>query len=389
MHNKIPTIFKQLFDLLPLSYIEYLVGQHNLNKYNKSFSFQQLLKLIMISQLANISSLRELDTFMKSHFNKWYHLGIKSSAKSTISRHLNYTSYQFFQFIFYKLLSHIKTIELRKHNNFNFNVYSIDASLIDLTLSVFNWAKYRKTKWAIKLHTLLNNNNFIPEFIHITTWKVHEINIAKFATDNIASGSVILFDRAYIDFNYFRELDNKWITFVTRTKKNLDFTVLKKKTINEWNIIMEKKVIYMNNKWEEVFGKELRIVVVKNEDGKIYELLTNNFDITAEDIGILYKNRRQIEMYFKWIKQNLKIKSFLWTSKNAVLSQIYVAMIVFLLVSYLKSLSKINSSLLEITRTIKAVLMDKVSLFYIIWLPSKSISELKNKDSPFKQLSLF
>ena len=192
MFNKINTVFKQFFDLLPLWYIEYLVGQHNLNKYNKTFSFQQLLKLIMITQLASISSLRELQTFMKTNSNKWYHLGINSSSKSTISRHLNKTDYHLFESIFYKLLSHINVLELQKNTNFDFKVFSLDASLIELTLSTFDWAKYRKTKWAIKLHTLLDNNSFIPEIIHITNWNIHEINIAKQIIDNIPSYSILL-----------------------------------------------------------------------------------------------------------------------------------------------------------------------------------------------------
>ena len=390
MFNKVNTVFKQFFDLLPLWYVEYIVGQHNLNKYNKTFSFQQLLKLIMITQLASISSLRELQTFMKANSNKWYHLGINSSAKSTISRHLNKTDYRLFENIFYKLLSHIKLLELQKNTKFDFKVFSLDASLIELTLSVFNWAKYRKSKWAVKLHALLDNNSFIPQFIHITNWNIHEINIAKQIIDNIPAYSILLIDRWYVDFSYFRELENKHITFVTRTKKNLDFTTIKETIINKDNVLSDKRVFYINSKWKDWFWwKDLRIVTVRSDDWKVYELLTNNFDISAKDIAILYRNRWKIEMFFKWIKQNLRIKSFLWTSKNAVLSQIYIAMICFLVISYIKHLTKSSISILEITRTIKSVLMERVSLFYIIWLSNKSIADLKNKDSPFKQLALF
>lgn len=390
MNNQVRTIFNQLLEIIPRNDFNKSVGQHNWDKYIKNFSCWQQLITILYSQATSKDSLRDIELWLKAHNNKWYHLWLTSSARNTISNANNKRSYKIYEELFYSMLNKCKQLDFNKRFNIDNPLYSLDASIIDLCLSVFSWAEYRKRKGAIKLHVLFNNESSIPEFINITEWKIHEINEFENVLNNVPSWSILTFDRWYVDYERYNKMTNKWISFVSRIKRNMDYIVDEDYNVYEWGIISDEKIEIFNpqnRKYWEL--KNFRLVkYYDKEQDKEYSFITNNFDISAKTIADIYKSRWDIEIFFKWIKQNLKIKSFLWTTKNAVLSQIWIAMIYYLILSYIKYKTKINYSLLEFTRIIRELLMSRMSLIYAIWIPYTKTVDLKNKDWPM-QFGLF
>lgn len=385
MNNQNRTIFNQLLEILPKYQFDNLVGQHNWDRYVKKFTCRQQLITMLYAQATWKDSLRDLELSLKLHSNKWYNLWLKSSSRNTIANANSNRSYIIFEKLFYILLAKCKELDYSKEFKFKNNLYSLDASVIDLCLNMFSWAKYRTTKGAIKLHLLYNNKSFLPEFLNITDWKQHEITIAKLNEYNLPKWSIIAIDRWYIDYKWFDKLDKDWLYFVTRAKSNMDYITIKENIINESNILSDIIVKVFNR---DTIYKNKSIIFRRIEyydtiSKKKYIFITNNYNLSAKTIASIYKSRWDIELFFKWIKQNLKIKSFLWTSKNAVMTQIRVAMIYYLLIYYIKYKTKLKLSLLDFTRIIKEKLMDRISLIDILWIPFNKISLVKNKWDPW------
>jgi hypothetical protein len=389
MNTQIRTIFNQILEIVPKYSFNTLVGQHQGDRYVKVFTCWQQFMTMLFAQATQKDSLRDLELWLLLHSNKRYHLWIKSSARNTVSNANNKRPYQIYESLFYDLLKKCINFDYKSNFRFKNELYSLDASIIDLCLNIHPWAQFRKAKWAIKLHVLLNNKSTIPEFVSITEWKVHEINKAREATKNLLKWSIVAFDRWYVDMNWYRELNENGLFFVVRLKKNQDYTVEKKfETKGKW-VISDSSWFIRNTKWENVYGWDLRLVTYYDKvNDKIYKFLTNNFKLSSKTIADIYKNRWQIELFFKWIKQNLKIKSFLWTSKNAIMTQIWIAMIYYLILSYIKYKTKINLSLLEFTRIIKELFMTRMSLIDALWIPFQKIGTCKNRDWPV-QIPLF
>lgn len=242
---------------------------------------------------------------------KWYHLWISSIARSTLSYWLNKTDYKIFQKLFYVLLQ--KCEELNPNNRFTFNnpLYSIDSSTITLAINIFTRAKYQKKKWAIKMHTILNNRTFIPEFIDITDWKTADIKAIRNASYEFEEWSIVTFDRWYLDFEWRESLNQNKIYFVSRIKCNTDIVAIKQSKIFEEWVLSDEIIYLMWNQWVKCYPGELRLVKYYDKEHDVnYDFITNNFELSAKTIADIYKDRRQIELFFKWIKQHLKIKSF-------------------------------------------------------------------------------
>ncbi|MEK7092066.1 MAG: IS4 family transposase, partial [Patescibacteria group bacterium] len=201
--------------------------------------------------------------------------------------------------------------------------------------------------------------------------------------DFLENGSVVVFDRGYISYAWWKYLDRKGLYFVSRTKSNARIDVLGQHTNPSGSILSDEKVLAGEFWGMQKYGKELRrIKYLDKETGEIYSYITNNFELKAEDVALIYKERWQIELFFKWIKQNLKIKTFLGTSKNAVLSQIWVAMIYYLLLAYIKFQTKFGKSLLELTRMVKETLFRRINLIDMLSLTARTIHKLNNRDGP-------
>lgn len=383
--SNLSTVFQQLQKFIPRYEFEKLVFQHNGNKYVKEFTCQSQLNVMLYAQATGKDSLRDIQTGLFVHL---YHLGINSIARSTIS-HANKTrDYRIYEKLFYELLSRCKDMSPTRKFKFKNPLYALDSTTIDLCLSLFPWAKFRTAKGAIKLHSLLNIRTQIPELIIFSDGKQADINAAKNVDLGISRDSILVFDKAYIDWKWLYGLDSKGITFVTRAKENMKYGVIgqhKMPLIGQG--VKDEKVLLKNLTSLSSYSKCLRrIEWIDKASNKTLVFLTNNFDFSADIIANVYKSRWEIELFFKWIKQNLKIKTFLGTSENAVKTQICTAMIYYLLLCYIKYQTKYKYSLLEFTRIIGEALFFQQD---IIDLLSLDYSKLKKLKHPCSQLLLF
>ena len=247
----------------------------------------------------------------------------------------------------------------------------MDASTIDLCLSVFPWAKFRQAKGAIKLHVALNHSGLLPEFVSVSDGKKHEVNIGKTVT--FPKESIVAVDRGYIDYEWFNQLNTQSIYFVTRIKSNMKYKVKERRKYNKSKGVTCDQLIELASKKGLVYQGKLRRVGYKDPvTGKRYYFLTNNTRLAAQTIADIYKDRWQIELFFKWIKQNLKIKTFIGTSQNAVMTQIWIAMCVYLLIAYFKFLNGVKRSPMEILRILSLNWFEKRSLIELFDPPDKN-----------------
>jgi hypothetical protein len=261
----------------------------------------------------------------------------------------------------------------------------MDATTIELCASVFPWAKYRTRKGAVKLHTVLSLSDMMPQCIILTEGKVHEIKVARSMKFN--SGDLLIMDRGYIDYSWLYGINKQGVWFVTRLKSNACYEVIENKEIDLKGDILADQIIQLtSDKAKEDYPELLRRVhFMDPETGHHYVFLSNRFDLSAATIAELYHQRWQIELFFKWIKQNLKIKTFYGTSKNAVLIQIWTAIIAYLMLYWLKLRSKVGWSLLELIRMVQTMLMDHCSLWDML-CPKKHRPPQKDRQMP---LSIF
>lgn len=384
MYQYTNTIFNQLLSFLPKYRFNQFVGQHKGDRYVKKLTTWNQLIALLYAQATGKKSLRDIETGLKVHAGQWYHLGVGSVAKSSLSYANNHRSYEIFEKLFYALLDRCRDISSERRFKFDNPLYSFDSTTIRLCLSVFNWAKYTKEKGALKIHTLLNNRTTIPELLNISDGKKGDLTAIKEMDLNLKKGSILVFDRAYIDYQWWNKLDEEDIFFVSRTKSNQNIFVLGQHNPQlEKNIISDEIIIFGDFEGMKKYDKKLRRVKYWDEEQKKeYSYLTNNFELSAKQIADIYKDRWQIELFFKWIKQNLKIKTFLGTSQNAVMTQIWVAMIYYLLVAYIKFQTKFTKSLLELTRMIKETLMMRRNLIDLLSLEVKTLFILEKQKNP-------
>jgi len=387
MQRQVNTIMTELLKLIPRYEFEKLEKQYNSNYYTKYFTGWQQFLVLLFSQVGSKDSLREIETSLKVHYKKWYHIGLIDIKRSTLSDNMNKRPYQIYEGLFYKLHERCKSVTPKHKFKFKNPLYSIDSTTIDLCLKIFPWAKYRKRKGAIKLHYLYDHSGSIPSFMTMTEGKKHDITVVKDSDKldfSLLPDSIISIDKAYIDYNWLNSLNKRGCYFVTRNKINMKYKVIgQHKDFKHKIIARDDKIQLCDAKYPE----ELRLVGIYDEEEDIYrEFMTNNFKLSAKTIADIYKSRWNIEIFFKWIKQNLKVKSFLGTSSNAVLSQVWIAMCYYLLLTYIKYQTKYSNSITELSRMFKEVILDRMNLVDILSLNSFSV---KRARSPVKQMALF
>ncbi len=370
------TIFNQLLAFVPKHQLKGFVGQHNGDRYMKKMTAWNQFVILMYAQATGKESLRDIETGLSTVPNMWNHLGIQTVAKSSIARANNTRNSKIFEKLFYAVLDQCKEITSERTFAFSNPLYSLDATVVNLCLSLFDWAHYRHEKGAIKIHTLINNRTNIPELLNISTGNIADITGVKKMNISLPRGSILVFDRGYIDYMWWKELNTRGIFFVTRTKSNQLFVVSDEHAKPQANILADEKV-WVGDLIKAEYPHEIRRVTYRTDTGDVYEYITNNFTLSGEDIAMVYKERWKIELFFKWIKQNLKIKSFLGTSKNAVMSQIWVAMTYYLLLSYIKFQTKFDKSLLELSRMIRETLFSRRPLIDLLSLSTRTISRFK------------
>ena len=326
------SIFSQLIAEFNRNTFHRLTAKHNAERYSKGFDSWDQFVAMMFCQLAQAKSLREICGGLASCLGKLRHLGLRSApGKSTLSYANAHRPWQMYQDLFYDALARCKQkISVKRKFRFKNKLQSLDSSTISLCLSLFPWAKFRHTKGAVKLHLLLDHDGYLPTFAYISNGKKHDITVARQVP--LAPGSIVAMDRGYNDYKLFSYWTNAVIYFVTRLKENADYVVVKEQSIpKNSNIISDQLIRFNGVKAQKDCPHLLRIVKVWDEEHqREIVLLTNHLEFGATTISAIYKERWQIELFFKALKQNLKIKTFVGTSENAPL---YLKKIVYFIVN--------------------------------------------------------
>lgn len=360
------TVFAQILKMIPRHEFEQLANQHHSGRsFRKASRWSQFVAMTM-AQLSGRFSLRDIVDNMQAQSHRLYHMGSTCLSRTTLARINEDKPYQLYEALFEKLLG--RCLNQPRQHGFRFKnpLYALDSTTLDLCLSLFPWAKFRSTKGAVKLHVGLNHAGYLPEFNCITDGKTHDVVIGR--RINFAKGSIVAIDRAYTDYGWYNELNDKGIYFVSRQKSNASYRVIERQSVNKRQGITSDQLIeYTGFYAQQHYTEPMRRVGYRDpETGKHYVFITNHTKLSAKTIADIYKSRWQIELFFKCIKQNLKVKSFIGTSKNAVLTQIWIALCTYLIVTYLKFVHGLTRSVQQIVRRLQINLFDKRELIPLL-----------------------
>jgi hypothetical protein len=381
------TIFRQILSMIPQCQFEKDSEKHGYNRYTKHFTVWNQLKVNLYAQISGKMSLRDIETGLKVQHKDWYHLGLKNVSRSQLAYVNQRRSSKIFQDLYFHLFSKCVAMSPRCKFRFKNPLHILDSSIITLCLSAFPWAKYSKTKGALKMHTLLDYKGTIPSFMVVTPGKESDITVAKHSNLPLCPDSILVADRGYVDFAWYNGLNADGVFFVIRVKNNLKYKVLEEETqIQKKKTISDKKILMTGVKTSSKYPQPLRLVRLQVKGEKPVLLITNHFKFAASTITQIYKARWDIEEFFRWIKQNLKIKSFLGTSENAVLIQIWTALIYYLLLAYIKFQTQYKFTLLHFARVLKEALFKKVDIIDIL---NFSPHKLKKAREPDQQRKLW
>jgi IS4 transposase len=361
------TILLQMQSIISGYDFKKLVSKFEGDKGVKSFTTENLLSVMLYMHMSSKQSLRDIVDSLVSRSNLWYHLGIKSLSRNNLSHALKNRPSEIFEKTFYRLLGRLqneRSFVKDKRFRFKMSVKSIDSTTVSLCLSLFDWAKFRQKKGGIKLHTIFNNKEQIPEFVNVGEAGKHDIKAAdKFP---IAESSIYVFDKGYICFKFLEKINKKRAFFVTRTKTNTRYTIIKRQLKTQMCIKADWIVRFSSYKSKD-YSEKLRVIrFYDNETKKTYEFMTNNFNLSAKTIADIYKSRWDIELFFRWVKQNLKIKTFIGTSENAVLIQIWTAMITYLLTEYIRFVSRTSFSILKSFRIMSENILCQADIYNLL-----------------------
>lgn len=381
------SLFSQILAVFNRNIFLRLVNKHGSDRHSKGFTSWDQFTSMLFCQLAQAKSLREICQGLSSCVGKLQHIGLKQAPKrSTLSYANKHRTWKLYEELFYETLEYCRKMmpDNKKRFRFKNKLLSLDSSTISLCLSLFPWAEYRRKKGAVKLHMLLDHDGYLPAYAYISNGKKHDSTIAKHVP--LSKGSIVAMDRAYNNYKLFSEWIEQGIFFVTRLKKNAVYEVV---TINpvpkNRNIISDEIIRFSADSAKRNCPHDLRKVVVWDKiKGKEIVLLTNHLKFGATTISAIYKDRWQIEIFFKALKQNLKVKTFVGTSENALAIQIWTALIAMLLVKYLKFKSKFGWSLSNLIALLRWNLFTHKDLWR--WI-DKPFGET-NKVPPDIQLSL-
>jgi hypothetical protein len=354
-HN---TLFSQMLSLIPSHVFRKLEQRHKTGRSSRKFGFKAQFTVMAFIQLAARRSMRDGIRALSAAGKKLYHWGLKPVARSTFADANNSRPVGFFKDLFAEMYNVCSPRASRHKFRFKCKLYSMDATVISLCLSLFPWAEYRHNKGGIKINTILDHSGYLPAFADISNAKTHESRMTK--SMNLPKGSIVTFDKGYICYSWFRLLAEKSIFFVTRIKRNAACRLVERRPVNCKTGVTSDHIIEVTCQ-----DKSLRLRRIGYRDaktGKKYQFLTNHFRLSARTIADIYKDRWQIEIFFREIKQNLRIQSFVGNTENAVLIQIYTAMTVYLLLAYQKFLSKVRMSVQQIFQIVLLNLLGTDSL---------------------------
>jgi len=385
--SKVMSIFSQILQLFPKNEFIQFVSETNSNKAIKGFSCWDQFVAMLFCQLGKAQSLREICYGLATFQGKLNHLGLKKApSRSTLSYANEHRPWQLYEKVFYGLLDRCRqSYNGPRKFRFKNKLYSFDASLVKLCLGLFDWAKYRRAKGALKLHLLLDHDGYLPQYVHVTEGKIHEINILRRLSFD--AGTIVVFDRGLLDYELFGEWTEKGIFFVTRLKKNASFRIVEQRPLPQRSNVLKDCFIELDGFYsKDKCPHHLRIVEVWDEYKKeTITFLTNHLEFGATTIARIYKDRWEIELFFKAIKQNLRIKTFVGTSYNAVMIQIWTALISMLILKYLKIKAKIKWSLSNLVAMLRFNLLTYKDLWD--WINQPYF--LKPRQLCGEQLSIF
>jgi len=362
-HN---TAFHQLLKPLSRHDFESLAKQHHVGQKLRSASrWDQFIGMAM-SQLSGRQSLRDIQSNLEAQQHKLYHLGAQPIARTTLARLNEKQPAELYEALLYKLLGRCKNQPGKHKFRFKNPLYSLDASALELSLKVFPWAAHRDDAANVKLSVGLNHSTDIPEFVALSDG--NENDMVEGRKFSFPKGSIVAFDKGYVDYQWFGSLTKQRVSFVTRLRAKAVYRVLERKTVDKQTGVTSDQIIELSSAHAIKRGApRLRRIGYRDpETSKRYEFLTNNLRLSAATIAAIYKDRWKVELFFKAIKQNLKIKAFVGTSRNAVLTQIWIALIVYLLVAYARHSAKQGWTVQRMLRVLQLNLFERRALAEIL-----------------------
>jgi hypothetical protein len=359
------TLFAQLMEFVPWKTFSRIVVRHNGDTGTRTLTTAELFRILAFSQLTWRESLRDIEACLAANAPKLFHMGLRSApARSTLADALNGRDWRIYHALAMRLIARARALyaDQRILDDLNAAVYALDSTTIDLCLSLFDWAPFRSTKAAIKLHTLLDLRGAIPAFIHISNGKMHDVRVLDILP--IERGSIYVMDRGYIDYKRLFALHQAGAFFVTRAKETMDARrVYSSPSDRAGGIICDQRVRLNGYYAQKHYPEHLRRIRYRDpETAKILIFLTNNTALDAATICALYKCRWQVELFFKWIKQHLRIKRFLGTSENAVKAQIWAAIATYVLIAIVKKELGIEASLYTFLQILSVSIFEKTPI---------------------------
>ena len=361
--NKSKYVFAQLIEFLDSDKFRHIVDKYDGNRYVKHFTCWNQLLALMFGQLSNRESLRDLIVALEAHQSKRYHLGlgrepIAKTTFATANQNRDYRIFEEFAFYMMDLARSKRAVDIFKLKG---KVYAFDSTTIPLCLSVFWWAKFRKKKGGVKAHVLYDLESQVPAYFHITTASVHDSKVMKEIP--YESGSYYVFDRGYNAFKELYHIHQHESFFIVRAKKNLQYKCIKWRRRMPRNVLTDSEIMLTDYITSKKYKEKLRLVKFYDEEqGREFSFLTNAFHLSSLEVADLYKNRWQIELFFKWLKQHLKIKKFWGRTENAIRIQISAAIIAYCLVAIVQHDMRLERSTYEVLQILSISLTDKTPL---------------------------
>jgi hypothetical protein len=382
------TLFAQVMEFVPWKTFGRIVDRHKGDAGVRTLTCAELFRVMAFAQLTWRESLRDIEACLAANQTKLFHMGMKAPpARSTLADALERRDWRIYHALAQRLIARAKALYAQAPSvlELDASVYALDSTTIDLCLSLFDWAPFRSTKAAVKLHTLLDLRGSIPTFLHISDGKLHDVNVLDILP--IEAGAFYVMDRGYVDFTRLYAMHQAGAFFVTRAKQGMDARrVYSSPTQRSTGVICDQRVMLNGFYSAKAYPEHLRRIRFKDpESGKTLVFLTNNTVLPALTITALYKGRWQVELFFKWIKQHLRIKRFLGTSENAVKTQIWCAVATYVLIAIVKKELQLNASLYTCLQILSVSIFEKTEISYALQ-PDRSQREI---DAPANQLILF
>jgi len=381
------TLFAQVMEFVPWKTFSRIVERHKGDAGVRTLGCAELFRVMAFAQLTWRESLRDIEACLAANQAKLFHMGLKSPpARSTLSDALNQRDWRIYHALAQRLIARARSLYAQESVlELDASVYALDATTIDLCLSLFEWAPFRSTKAAIKLHTLLDLRGAIPAFIHISDGKLHDVNVLDILP--VEPGAFYVMDRGYVDFARLYTMHQAGAFFVTRAKKGMDARrVYSAPTDRASGVICDQSIVFNGFYAAKNYPQHLRRIRFKDpESGKTLVFLTNNTSLPALTIAALYKSRWQVELFFKWIKQHLRIKRFLGTSENAVKTQVWCAIATYVLIAIVKKELQLDASLYTCLQILSVSVFEKTAVSCALQ-PDRSKTKLQPTSN---QLNLF